>query len=60
MNEITFLAMQINRYFENSNLPKCNRKCYRGYEQTFMLLKAQAEMIEYNTFLGKMSNFGHF
>ena len=33
---------------------------YRGYKQTFMLLKIHAEMTKKQNFLDKMSNFGHF
>ena len=38
----------------NLNLPKCNHsKCYRGYNQTFILLKIHAEMVENNTLKAK-------
>ena len=40
----------ITQFFENLSLPKYNRKCYRGYKQTFILLKIHTEMVENNTF----------
>ena len=45
---------------EKLDLPKCNRKCYRGYEQTFIhLLKIHFEVVGKQPFLCKISNFGH-
>ena len=38
---------------QDLNLPKCNRKCYRGCTQTFVLLKVHAVMVENDTFLAK-------
>ena len=32
--------------FDDLNLPKCNRKCYRGYKQKSIPLKIHAEMFE--------------
>ena len=39
--------------FENFDLPECNRKCYRGYKQTFKLLNIHAGIVENNTFRAK-------
>ena len=53
--ENIYIAMGLKQYYAifenlNLNLPKCNhRKCYRGYKQTFILLKIHAEMVENNT-----------
>ena len=59
--ENIYIAMGLKQYYVcfflnlNLDLPKCNHsKCYRGYKQTFILLKIHAEMVENNT------NFGHF
>ena len=42
-------------FFEKLHLPKCNRKCYTVYKQTFILLKIQAEMVE-NNFLANLNS----
>ena len=35
---------------KNFNLPNCNRKCFKGYKQIFILLKIHAEMVDNDTF----------
>ena len=55
-SNITRFFFNLNKYWPR---PKCNRKCYRGYKQTFLLLKIDSEMVENNS-SGKMSNFGIF
>ena len=46
-------------FFWQFKLPKCNRTCYRGFKQIFILLKIHAEMVE-NTLFRKNVKFWPF